>query len=42
MVLVTSVGGPEVLNRRPFTDTVSPTASEVWFGKSSKVMNGSI
>ena len=42
MVLVTSVGVPDVLKRSPFTDTVSPTASDVWFGKSSKFMNRSV
>src|SRR5260370_20847330 len=42
MVLVNSVGVPEVLNRRPFTDMVSPTASEVWLGNSSKFISGSI
>src|ERR1700740_1766921 len=40
--LVTIVGVPEVLNNSPFTDTVLPTASNVWFGNSSKFMNGSI
>src|SRR6516164_4253313 len=42
MVRVTSVGVVGVLNSSPFTDTVLPTASCDWFGKSSKFMFESV